>query len=167
MLVISHIFCSKIYIPHTEIWVNLSTWCIQWVFWPFCRDYQRACIVHQMGWNQSPSICLIFWQKAASILLYIGYKASTPLISQTILTEKRAKHHKTCFHKYFMKNKRSSKEGSLEVEHSRAKCKSATETAAPRNAFFVVERNRFVKNVKRTASEITYSKGIPQKFSES
>ena len=52
-----------------------------------------------------------------------------------------------------MKNKRSSAEGSLKIEHSRAKCKSATETAAPRNVFFV-ERKRFVKNFKEQPQKL-------------
>ena len=63
-----------------------------------------------------------------------------------------------------MKNKRSSEEGSIEVEHSRAKCKSATETAAPRNAFFVVERKRFVKNVKEQPQKLHIARGYHRRF---
>ena len=43
-----------------EFWVNCSRWYIKWDFWLFCSDHQRAWIVHQTGWNQSPSICTIF-----------------------------------------------------------------------------------------------------------
>ena len=64
-----------------------------------------------------------------------------------------------------MKNKRSSAEGSLKIEHSRAKCKSATETAAPRNVF--CGEKEICQKFQKTAPEITYSKGIPHRFSES
>ena len=60
--------------------------------------------------------------------------------------EVSVKYHKIRFCKYYMKCKRSSEEGSLKVQHGRTKCKSATETAAPWNIFFVA-KNTFVKNV--------------------
>ena len=60
--------------------------------------------------------------------------------------EVSVKYHKIRFCKYYMKSKRSSEEGSLKVQHGRTKCKSATETAAPWNIFFVA-KNTFVKNV--------------------
>ena len=47
---------------------------------------------------------------------------------ELLLTEKQAKYHKTCFHKYYMKNKHSSEGGFQNVERSRAKRKSSTET---------------------------------------
>ena len=79
IFVISQIYCSKLNIPHQEYRVNYFRRCIKWVFWLICRDYQRACVVHQIGWNQPPSICTSFQRNFASMLLYIGYKAPTPL----------------------------------------------------------------------------------------
>ena len=77
------------------------------------------------------------------------------------------KNHKIWFCKHYMKNKPSSKEGSLKVEHSRAKRKSVTETVAPRNVFSVERKKGISQKCQRTVSEITYSRGIPNKFSES
>ena len=45
---------------------------------------------------------------------------------ELLLTVKHAKYHKTCCHKYYMKNKRSSEGGSQKVEHSKARRKSST-----------------------------------------
>ena len=118
ILVISQFFCGEIYISHTEFWVNLTMWCIQWVLWPFYKDYQRACIVHVMGWNQSPSICLIFRQKAASILLYIAYKASTPLISQNYIDWKTSKIPQNMLSQVLYEKKLTSEESSQKGEHS-------------------------------------------------
>ena len=102
IIVINQIFCSKLYISHPKFWVNYSTWCIKWGFWLYCRDYQRACVVHQIGWNKSPSICTIFLQKLASMLPNTGYKTPTPL---------------NLLNFYWLK--------------SRAKRQSSTETVAP------------------------------------
>ena len=79
IFVISQIFCSKLNVSHPVFWANCFMWCIKWRFWLFCWDYQIAYIVHQMGWNQSPGICKNFWKKLVFMLLYIGYKVSTPL----------------------------------------------------------------------------------------
>ena len=43
------------------------------------------------------------------------------------------KYQKIFFHKYYMKNKRSSEGSCLKVKHSRAKHKLITETVAPLN----------------------------------
>ena len=61
---------------------------------------------------------------------------------ELLLTEKRAKCHKTCFHKYYMKNKCSSEGGSQKVQQSRAKRKSSTETVAPVECIFCGEKER-------------------------
>ena len=68
---------------------------------------------------------------------------------ELLLTEKRAKYHKTCFHKYYMKKKHSSEGGFQKVERSRAQRKSSTETVAPVECFLWRERKGFVKNVKK------------------
>ena len=88
---------------------------------------------------------------------------------ELLLTEKRARYHKTCFHKYCMKNKRSSEGGSQKVERSRAKRKSSTETVAPVEYIFCQEKERdlskiYKKEKKETVSEITRSGRIPQVF---
>ena len=84
-----------------------------------------------------------------SMLLYTGYKAPTPLNHlNLLLTEKRAKYGKTWFHKFYMKNKRSSEEGSQKVEH-RAKRKSSTETVAPVECVFCGEKERDLSKMSK------------------
>ena len=58
------------------------------------------------------------------------------------MTEKRAKYHKTCFHKYYMKNKCFSEGSSQKVEHSRAKLKSPAVTVGPAECVFCREEER-------------------------
>ena len=59
---------------------------------------------------------------------------------ELLLTEKRAKYHKTYFHKYYLKNKRSSKKGSQKLEHIRATRKSSTETVVLGECVFSGEK---------------------------
>ena len=70
-----------------------------------------------------------------------------------------------------MKNKRSSEGGFQKVEHSRAKCKSSTETVAPVEYVFCGEKERNLSKMSKkkteTVPEITRSRRIPHKFSES
>ena len=95
---------------------------------------------------------------------------------ELLLTEKRAKYHKTYFHKYYLKNKRSSKKGSQKLEHIRATRKSSAETVVLGECVFSGEKDGggggggggVAKNVRKaeTVSEITRNRGIPYKFSE-
>ena len=74
-----------------------------------------------------------------------------------------------------MKNKRSSERGSQNVERSRAKRKSSTETVAPVECVYCGEKEKDLSKMSKkknsekteTVSEITRSRGIPYKFSES
>ena len=69
-----------------------------------------------------------------------------------------------------MKNKRSSEGGSQKIERSRAKRKSSTETVAPVECVFCGEKEKYLSKMwkeQKQVSEITRSKGIPHKFSES
>ena len=148
-VLVNSIFCSKINIPHPDFWVNYSRWYIKQGFSLFCSDYQRACIVYQMGWNHCSSICAIFRQKSASVLLYIGKTHPLHWNSWIWLTEKRAKYHKTCFHKYYTKNKHSDETGSQKLEHSRTTGESSTETVALIECVFCGERERDLPKMSR------------------
>ena len=73
-----------------------------------------------------------------------------------------------------MKNKRSSEGGSQKVERSRAKRKSSTETVAPVECVYCGQKEKDLSKMSKktskkteTVSEITQSRGIPYKFSES
>ena len=68
-----------------------------------------------------------------------------------------------------MKNKRFSEGVSQKVEHSRAKRKSSTETLAPVDCIFCCGKKRICKKCQksRTVPQITRSRRIPHKFSES
>ena len=69
-----------------------------------------------------------------------------------------------------MKNKRSREGGSQNVERSRAKRKSSIETVALVEWVFCGEKESDLSKMSRkteTVSEITHSRGIPHKFSES
>ena len=73
-----------------------------------------------------------------------------------------------------MKNKRSSERGSQNVERSRAKRKSSTETVAPVECVYCGQKEKDLSKMSKktskkteTVSEITQSRGIAYKFSES
>ena len=69
-----------------------------------------------------------------------------------------------------MKNKCFSEGSSQKVEHSRAKLKSPAVTVGPAECVFCREEERDLAKMSKktkTISEITHSRGIPHKFSES
>ena len=125
IFVISQIFCGKLNIPHPEFWVN-SKWCIKRDFGSFVGTL-RELVYSPDG------------LKSLSRLLYMWYKAPTPLnLLNFYWLKKRAKYHKRCFHKYYMKNNRSSEGGSQKIEHKakrRAKHKSSIEPVSSRICF--------------------------------
>ena len=73
---------------------------------------------------------------------------------ELLLTEKRAKYHKTCFHKYYMKKKHSSEGGFQKVERSRAQRKSSTETVAPVECVFCGEKERDLSKMSKNRNSL-------------
>ena len=126
-----------------------------------------------MGRNGVKSVSEYLYNLSTKINLHatlhrIKYTHSIESL-ELLLTEKRAKYHKTYFHKYYLKNKRSSEKGSQKLEHIRATRKSSAETVVLGECVFSGEKEGgFAKNVRKaeTVSEITRNRGIPYKFSE-
>ena len=99
------------------------------------------------------SVFEYLYQLSAKISLHapLHWIQSTHSIEtlELLLTEKRAKYHKTCFHKCYMKNKRSSERGSQNVERSRAKRKSSTEAVAPVECVYCGEKEKDLSKMSK------------------